>query len=172
MALTYTLIQSTTLGSNTSSVTLSSIPQTYDDLVLRASVRTTLNAFKEPFWIRPNSTASGYSETWMYGVGSGALSSRQSSATAWYEGMYINANSSTSNTFSQVDVYLPNYAVTATKTMSAFVAFPTANTNEGQVQADSGTLTNTAAFTSLFLLPSTGDFVTGSSFYLYGIKNS
>lgn len=73
---TYTPIQSYTLGSNTT-VTFSSIPQTYTDLVLVTETTGTTNGAMD---IRFNGdSSSNYSRTGMYGDGSSALSYRNNS---------------------------------------------------------------------------------------------
>ena len=57
---TYTLISSNVLGSSAASVTFSSIPATYTDLVLRVSARTDAD---DTSLITFNGTTTGYSKT-------------------------------------------------------------------------------------------------------------
>ena len=54
MATTYTLITSQTLASSAASVTFSSIPSTYTDLVLRVSARTDNAAVSDGFYVGLN----------------------------------------------------------------------------------------------------------------------
>jgi hypothetical protein len=83
---TYTPIATQTLGSAAASVTFSSIPQGYTDLILVCSPVSTTgsNTF---MWIRYNSdTGSNYSLTSMRGNGSTATSFRLSNQTYQYIG--------------------------------------------------------------------------------------
>ena len=60
------LISSQTLGSSAASVTFSSIPATYTDLVLKVSVRSDVAATADTLFMQFNSITSGYSETNLY----------------------------------------------------------------------------------------------------------
>jgi len=74
MASTYEKIATTTLGSDTASITFSSITGTYTDLVISlvAGQSATLN---DSFLVRVNGdTANNYSDTYMIGTGSSAIS--------------------------------------------------------------------------------------------------
>jgi hypothetical protein len=71
---TYEPIASQTLGSAVSSVTFSSIPQNYTDLILVVNYGISANNFGAR--IRFNGdTGSNYSDSFIYGTGSSALSS-------------------------------------------------------------------------------------------------
>jgi hypothetical protein len=82
MAATYTPIASITLGANASSVTFSSIPQTYTDLVMVIN-GTASAGINTQTQVGNNSvdTGSNYSETNINGNGSAAGSSRDTSLT-------------------------------------------------------------------------------------------
>lgn len=76
---TYTLIASNTLGSGATSLTFSSIPQTYTDLILICNGNTSANANN---YLQFNSdTGSNYSATRGSGDGSAASSTRNSNQT-------------------------------------------------------------------------------------------
>jgi hypothetical protein len=73
MASTYTLISSQVLGSNTASITFSSIPGTYTDLTLRVSARSDDAGQMDYLVTRFNSdSATNYSNTSLYGSGGAA----------------------------------------------------------------------------------------------------
>jgi hypothetical protein len=170
MANTYTLISSNVLSTTATSVTFSSIPSTYTDLVLRWSARNSSSgAFR---FVINNNTSAIYSRTRVYGIGSSALSSRTSSAANWatYDG--ANPSTYTANTFTSGEIYLPNYAGSANKVASVFNVSENNSTTDWAVVADADLMLSTAAITEIRAELSAGNLVAGSSFYLYGIKNS
>lgn len=173
MANTYQLIASNTLSSAAASVTFSSIPATYTDLVLRMTVRTDrasqvtdgLRAFLN------NDTSSNYSNTYLEGSGSAASSSATGTFTRLWLGN-CNASTSTSNTFSSVEFYLPNYAGSTAKPASTFLVQEN-NTTAAIINVVANLGLSTSAVNRIDLNSSTSsNFVSGSSFFLYGIKNS
>jgi hypothetical protein len=169
MANTYTLIESQVLGSSAASVTFSSIPATYTDLVLKWSVRTDYGATRTGFRLAANAITSGYTATYIIQYNSTTVGSGQDSAAYW-NAEYIDGTGATANTFGSGEFYLPSYTASQNKPASMF------SVAEGNSAADTGMyvkallLSNTAAVTSLTLTANTGNFVTDSSFYLYGIK--
>jgi len=169
---TYTLISSNVLSTTAASVTFSAIPATFTDLVVRSSVRSTgTGAGVRNIYLSMNSVAANYSATQMRGLDSTASSSNRSGDSSWILGLSI-GDGSTSNTFSNNEWYIPNYAGSASKISSNVNAAPN---NTGSNQYDSAVAnlqSSTAAITSLTLTDSSTGFATGSSFYLYGIKNS
>jgi hypothetical protein len=176
MPVTYTLIASNVLSTTAASVTFSAIPATYTDLVLRLSTRTNrTSANLQRLFMKFNGdgTTTKYSFTDVSRSGTSPASFRLANTEEIWNG-YTQATDSTSNTFANTEIYIPNYASSVNKPLSAF-ACPEDNVSgymDGAVTAVAGLYSETAAITSVtFLLP-TGSFVSGSSFYLYGIKNS
>lgn len=170
MPATYKLISSNILSSTTASVTFSSIPSTYTDLVIRASVRSTDSGIRN-IYLSANSITSNYSATQLRALDSTASSSQRTGDSSWILGLSV-GSTLTSNTFSTNEWYIPNYAGSAYKVCSNVNATPN---NSGSNQYDSvvaNLLSNTAAITSLTLTDSGTGFASGSSFYLYGINNS
>ena len=170
MPSTYTLISSNVLSSSAASVTFSAIPSTYTDLVLRISARTDRADANDSINIELNSdsTDSNYSYTRLWQSGTSSGSSRASNRRIGN----TDGNNAVSNAFSSGEIYIPNYLVAQNKQIGAFNAGED-NTNNVAMDAVASLWRNTAANTSIKLLPVTGpNFVSGSSFYLYGIKNS
>jgi hypothetical protein len=172
MPATYTLIASNTLSSSAASVTFSSIPGTYTDLVFRFSARHD-GATTSPLTTRVtlNGTTTNYSDTRLLGESTGASSGRSTGLA------YLNFNGgivpggATSNTFSNAEIYIPSYTVSQNKTVS----YETGCENNSTLAlngAIAGLWSNTATITSIAFAIATGNFVSGSSFFLYGIKNS
>jgi hypothetical protein len=169
MANTYVNIASQTLGSNSATVTFSSIPATYTDLLFKASVRSSGSAFDD-FRLAVNGNTTNGSFTYLQGNGSAATSGTGGP-------QYIRANNvvpsstQTANTFANIELYFPNYAGSTNKPVSIFAAGET-NSATAYISSVAGLWSQTTAISSLVFNLASGNFVTGSTFYLYGIKNS
>ena len=173
MANTYTLIASNTLSSAAAAVTFSSIPATYTDLVIRFAIRDTYSAAANAAQARVthNGTTANYSWTELNGTGASAASGRLSNQ-AYYEtdaGSPTNAN--TANTFSSAELYIPSYTASQNKPVSVFSVGEN-NTTTAYMSVRAALWRNTDAITSITLTANISTFVAGSSFFLYGIKNS
>lgn len=166
-------IQSITLSAPATSVTFSGIPQTYTDLVLRFSARTDNSGFNGLAPITVNSLTAGYSTTFLEGSGSTAASGRVSSAAQWLYGAgTTSGGTSTANTFSSNEAYIPNYTGSTYKPVSAFGVSESNVTNGVYIHAIAHLLSNTAAITSLTITGNGANLLTGCTFHLYGIKNT
>jgi hypothetical protein len=172
MPSTYQLISSNVLTTSAASITFSSIPATYTDLVLKWSVRTDYGATRTGFRIVANSITSGYLETYIIQYNSTVVGTGEYKENAHFVAEYIDGTGATANTFGSGEMYLPLYATSQNKPASIFsVAEGNSTTDTGMYLKALGLL-NTAAVTSLTLTANSGNFVSGSSFYLYGIKKS
>jgi hypothetical protein len=172
MPSTYTLISSNVLSSSAASVTFSAIPATFTDLVLRVSGRTDRGSTFNTVLVEFNSNTSNYSYTTLTGQGSTASSTRLSSGSSGSFGV-ISGDTNTANTFGSGELYLPNYTASQNKPYSVF----TVNESNAATIINQGVYANlwqnTSAITQIKLTPdNTTNFISGSSFYLYGIKNS
>lgn len=176
MPLTYKAIASVTVGASASaSISFNSIPQTFTDLVVLASIRSNVGSVNEPFVLGfNNNTASAYTNRSVGGDGSTA-SSQNIGASAFisYNGLLTHVgNGATANTFGNMSIYISNYGGANFKSVSIDAVSETnaANTNLGLGAA---LWSNTAAITSIQMLVYSGTaFVQHSSFTLYGINNS
>jgi hypothetical protein len=169
MASSRFLITSQTLASSAASVTFSSIPATYTDLVVRSSVRWD-DAGYASLELRLNGSTTNDSSTELYVYD--VTNSGSSRYTTLSFGGTI-SGTGTSNTFSSNELYIPNYAGSTNKP-SSLMAFAENNsgTTGTYISATANLWSNTAAVTSIILAISSGNIVAGSSFYLYGLKNS
>jgi hypothetical protein len=156
---TYEPISKQTLGTATATITFSSIPQTYTDLVCVVNGRTTADA---NIAVQFNSdTATNYSGTFLYGNGSSVTSARQSNVSS----IGVGGISSASQEQGTNIIQIMNYANTTTnKTLLA-----RAN-NSTYVQLRVGLYRSTSAITSCILNADGTTFMTGTTFTLYGIK--
>ena len=169
MPSTYTLISSNVLSSGAASVTFSAIPSTYTDLVLKLSVRSLYSDVFDVLQTTLNGSTANFSGTRINGNGAAASSNTTANLNTI---TYGNAATSTTNTFSNIEVYFPSYTASQNKPFSAFTAHENNNTT-AYLQAAANLWSNTAAINSIQIsTSSSSNFAIGSSFYLYGIKNS
>jgi len=166
---TYTPIATTTLGSNTNTVTFSSIANTYTDLVVVVSAAISGGATDIQYRFGNGGTidtASNYSTTVLYGTGTAAGSYRQSSQTYILADYYAVPSSTLGN--SAAIFQIMNYSNTTTfKT-----ALNRSNQAGGGVDATVGLWRSTAAIDTIRFYANTNgtqNFLTGSTFTLYGI---
>lgn len=156
---TYEPIATQTLGSAAASVTFSSIPQTYTDLVLVVSRTLSANQYVA---MRFNSdNTSNYSFTRLSGNGTSAASARGSSET--FGRLSIGNPANLFNVIGQIQ----NYSNTTTyKTWLSRSNIPA-----DFVGVIAGLWRSTSAITTIEFLTTTADtFAIGSTFTLYGIK--
>jgi hypothetical protein len=170
MAYSYKLIEAKSLGTTTASVTFSSIPATYTDLLLKISSRNN-DMYNEIHFRFNGNTGSNYSGRNMYGNGSSILSSSSSSISSLQNLTVQPVSTQTASTFGNVELYIPNYTSSNHKSVSAD-GVQENNATSAQAMLGAGLWANTAAITSIQAFPSIGSFVTNSTFYLYGISKS
>ena len=168
MANTYVKIASVTVGAGgAADIEFTSIPATYDDLVLKVSHRATVNIGIAAVLLQYNANASSYSYRRLLGDGNTAASATDTtSAVAIAQG----ANA-TASTFGNLEIYIPNYAGSTNKSASADNGNETNATTE-YLSLYAHLWSNTAAITSVKLLLSSGNFAQYSTAVLYGIKKS
>jgi hypothetical protein len=169
MANTYTLIASSIVGSGgTATVTFSAIPSTYTDLKLVYSARATVAGTQEFINISFNSNTSNYSLRSLQGDGSAASSNNWN--FRWIG--YAVGSTATASTFSNGELYIPNYLSSNNKSFSGDNVAERNDTNAQSILT-ANLWSDTAAITSIDLTMQGGsNFVQYSTFYLYGISNS
>jgi hypothetical protein len=164
---TYTLISSQVLGSSAASITFSSIPSTYKDLVLRYSVRTNQGAVYDSLVINTNGSGTNFSQTSL--VVSNTVQSITDTGDGGVFTYWVNGNNATSNTFSNGELYIPNYTSTSYTPMSNFSVYENNATVDYMGIAAVLRSRNVAINSLTITTGSTQNILTGSSFYLYGI---
>ena len=175
MANTYELIASSTVGSGgTSSINFTSIPSTYTDLIVSVSIRTTRPSIIDYGAIRFNSdSGSNYSALYVYGFGTGGLTSgTNGNPTSLEIPNVLDGNSATANTFCNLEIYIPNYAGSNQKVVGFEGVSENYDTNAiTLIQA--GKWSGTSAITSMSIYSANGfDLMQYSTAYLYGVKNA
>jgi hypothetical protein len=119
-----------------------------------------------------NSDTTNYSSTDLYGNSSSAASLRLTAETSMRLLNAANADATTTNTFSNVELYIPSYTSTSAKQFSTYSVLENNDSaaNTAFILSMANLYRGTSAITQLALAPNFGtNFVSGSSFYLYGI---
>ena len=162
-AVTYTPIETQTLSSAAASVTFSSIPGTYKDLIC---VYTAGTATPIDMSVRMNSdSGSNYSFTWLSGTASSAVSNRDSNYARLLIDNYAYPPSA-ALTYNVNIIQFMNYSNTTTYKTTLM---RNGNAAAG-VDAGVGLWRSTSAITSLvFNFSSGANIAAGSVFTLYGI---
>lgn len=155
---TYTPLANITLGSTTTSVTFSSISQSYRDLVLVINGTSTSNTTDGV--IRFNSdSGSNYNRVFFYGQGAGSGGAGQDSASV--AGMFLRT------TVGHFIYNIMDYSATD-KHKTVLNRSDAANY---ATWASAGRWANTAAITSIYVAPSGASFASGTMLALYGIAS-
>jgi hypothetical protein len=170
---TYVILQSTTVGAGgASSISFTSIPQTYTDLKIAFSLRSTDGSavFARITFNGAGGTAYQYRN--LYGFSNVIYSNSDNSGIAHIESAYQNQSSFTSNAFSSGELYIPNYTSSNVKSVSNDGAQESNSSTGVATGLVAGLSTNTAVISSITITPQAGNFVQYSTAYLYGISNA
>lgn len=164
---TYEKIQHIELTQAAATLPFTSIPQTFTDLMLVISPRSAASSSAQTARIKFNTSDANFTVRRLLGTGS----STQSNAGSYgNEIALINSNTSTSNTFSSIAIYIPNYTSGNNKSFSIdTVSEDNATTAYQAIYA--GIWAQTAAISGIEIYNDGGNFVSGSSATLYGIKS-
>ena len=162
---TYVALDEVTVAIATPSITFTSIPQGYTDLVLVCNIAQV--ASNNSLRIRYNSdTGSNYSYTQLQGNGSTAVSGRDINLTS---GLVAETTANTGLELAVI-AHIQNYSNTITYKTS----IGRGNRPDSLVDATVSLWRSTAAITTIDLSMGSGfpanNFATGSTFKLYGIE--
>jgi hypothetical protein len=146
-------------------IDFNSIPNTYTDLCLVVSGRSTADEAGSGSFanLKPNNTTSSQSMRTLRGTGSTAASNSES--TIFFT---IAHSGTTSNTFGNSVIYIPNYAGSTNKSVS-IDGVNENNATAARQEIAAGLYSSTSVISSLNLTPGGGSFVQYSSATLYGI---
>ena len=152
-------IETIELDSSQSSITFSSIPQDYDDLVVLVSTRN--DSTSTAAYLYPNGSTTDMTTISLQGFGTGVNSAVRS--FQWQTA----TSAQTANTFGNGSIYISNYTASQNKSISTDAV----NENNGSSAVaivNASLWSDTSAITSLELA-SASNFVANSTFYLYGV---
>jgi hypothetical protein len=172
MANTYTLISSVTVGSSgAATIDFTSIPSTYTDLLVKVSLRSNNAANTDTLFCNFNgNTSTNFTSRRLSGQGTTASGATFTGNTEMHLFSTVVGANATASTFSNSDIYIPNYAGSANKSAS-YDGVTENNATNALAALLAGLWSNTAAINRV-TLSCTGSFVQYSTAYLYGIKNS
>jgi hypothetical protein len=147
-------------------IDFTSIPSTYTDLVIKASLRDTKATIAENLSFKINGSTASFSGRWLAGNGATPINGTWAASTvAAYP-----ATSATASTFGNLEWYIPNYAGSAYKSFSSDSVSEN-NATTAYDWLDAMLWSNTAAITSISLVAQTL-FAQYSTAYLYGVSNA
>jgi hypothetical protein len=166
--MTITLIETKTVGTATNTLQFTSIPQTYTDLYITLSVRTSIADNIGYTTLRVNNATTNWTTRHMQGNGAAVASSSGTGAPDFFG----SGGNTTANTFGNGSVYIPNYTGSANKSLS--IDFVSENNASGAFSAMQRIVaalwSNSAAITSFEVV---ADGVTnlsvGTTVSIYGI---
>jgi hypothetical protein len=164
----YVLLERIELNATAASITFANIPQTgYTDLKVVMSTRTNSTDTPVLMYFNTDYTDANYSTRRLFGSGSAASSGAFSAPYV----SYADISTYTANTFSNDEIYIPNYTGSAKKSFSVDAV------NENNASNADSALTaglwsgasGTSAITTIKFNTVSGSFVVGSTFSLYGL---
>jgi hypothetical protein len=168
MAYTYTLIEAKTLATTTASVTFSSVPQTYTDLILQVSARSSETDNASSLRVTFNGSTASITVLELRAIGTAVASYSISYAQAGY----VAGGQSAANTFGSASIYVPNYTGNKNKSNAGDIVQASNTSGENYIVSDARRWGVTDAITSVTVAPGLGSWLQYSNFYLYGISNS
>lgn len=168
MAYTYSKIATYTVGSGgVATVDLLNIPQTYTDLVLKISGRTSNADISGGYRMRFNDNSVDTNHSARYLQSSGAATS-SGSLSYLYLGDFV-GSTATASTFGNMEIYIPNYTSSNYKSVS-IDAVTENNATTAYTHLVAGLWQSTAPITSISILRASVTISQYSTFHLYGIK--
>jgi hypothetical protein len=171
MANTYIAIATVTVGSGgASTIEFTSIPNTFTDLSVLLSTRSTDTGLRTDIKMTFNGSRSSYSGKEIRNA-DGTVSSTTSNTT--YVDMWrINGTSTTASTFTNHSLYIPNYASSNNKSFSIDDVLENNSTSSYYLGFAAGLWSNSSAINQITFTCGSGNFAQYSTATLYGIKNS
>ena len=180
MAYTYSKIATATVGSGgASSIDFFAIPQNYTDLIIKVSSRDSRSSNGPGYLnLALNGSTSNFTYRVLFAYASGpgdpnaqgTPAAGSSSGSGNYVSFAGAINNQTANSFGNNEIYIPNYTSNQYKSISLDGVSETNGNYPYQHNLFSSLWSNTAAITSISILPGNGPFLQYSSATLYGIK--
>lgn len=165
--MSYTLIGHQRLESPATNITFNSIPQVFTDLVLKLSLRTDNSQVALINAINFNGSSANWTDRRLVGTGSAASSD---TVNVGFLGG-VQGTSTTTNTFSSYDVYIPNYTSANFKSISVDSVIEN-NATDSRQHLIAGLWSQTAAINSIAITIGANSYVAGSTATLYGINRT
>jgi hypothetical protein len=145
------------------------VPQTYQDLMIVHSLRSSTSGTYDAISVQVNNTLNIYSDTFLTGNGTSATSNRD---TSGYYGAFIGnttAAGTTTGIFSAGVTHILNYANSTTyKTLITRVADD--QNGSGYTTLTAALIRSTSPLTQINIYTASANIATGSTVTLYGIR--
>jgi hypothetical protein len=169
---TFTLIASSTVGSGgAASISFSSIPSTYTDLVVKLSVRSTASTNNTNIVMSFNGSSANFTMRNLVNEGGTPQSYTQAAYGTINATGYSPGANSTASTFGNAEFYFPNYAGSSNKSVSVD-GVNEYNATPGYQWLGANLWSSSSAITSLGFTLDSGNFAQFTTAYLYGIIKS
>jgi len=167
--MTMQLIETKTLGTAAASISFTSIPQTFTDLYILVSGRSTRAANDSAIKLTFNTSGGSYTNRRLLGNGATVSSDVQTSGGLAFAN--IPGAGNTSNTFGNLAIYIPNYTGSTAKSFSTdLVSENNSASTFVQLQLYASSWTETSAITTIdFVDWNAVNFEAGTMISLYGI---
>ncbi len=172
MANTYVPIATTTVGSTSvTTITFSSIPNTYTDLLLKVSARMDRAVTRQSLNLWFNNSTGSWSGRRLAGYDSNSVLS-DTASTTYYQIPQGTGTNATSSTFSNSEFYIPSYNASRNKIISSDSVTENNSATSWIIDLGVGLWTSTSAITVIRIDGNGFNFLQYSTATLYGIKNS
>jgi hypothetical protein len=171
MATTYEAIATVTVGSGgAANIEFTSIPGTYTDLLVKCSLRGDNGSTVSAIGFNSDTSTANYSQRRIYGNGS-SVASDTNTNLGFISPIGNNSTDYTADTFSNMEIYIPNYASSNNKSVSVD-AVTENNATLSYTTFTAGLWSQTTAISSIQINRVSGNYVQYSTATLYGIRNS
>jgi hypothetical protein len=168
----WTKIQHIEAPSNQASIIFSSIPQTFTDLVIFYSLRTTGGSIDPQAFFFNSDSGPNYAMRMIHGDGNNTGSAQNSSYLSQYNNwaiFWMQPASTTANTFNNTHIIIPNYSATNRNKSVSVQSVIENNASTGYQQVGSGIWKSNSAINAITLTAYNSEFVQFTSASLYGI---
>jgi hypothetical protein len=168
----YELISTTTLSSNTNTVTLSSIPATYKHLRLILTGRSSFaNTGTSNVFMRMNGdSSSSYWHHLLEVQSSSAYNSNPGSTQTQARIGITSQNNSTAGYWGGIQIEMPDYTSTNKYRVARVSSRMDTDTGTAFMDYGSALYISTAALSSVSFYLDQGDWISGSRFSIYGLS--
>ena len=165
----YESIATVTGTGSAATLSLTSIPSTYQHLQIRGIARCTYAANEAGVWFQFNGASTNYRSHWLYGNGTTAGGGESGAGQIAMQGLSVPAANAAASTFGSVVIDVLDYTDTnKNKTLRALGGYD--RNGGGYINLQSGVWLSTSAVTSITLTSGTTNMDTYTTFALYGIK--
>lgn len=165
-----TKIQTITLGTTASLIEFTSIPQTGTHLILELSARTNRSAIDDWINIRINNDSTAYYQVYRLAFQTSVSATFIAGDTTVGQAALVNGNTSTTNAFSNTEVFFSFYTDTKSKQLSIDSVVEN-NATTAARSFVSGFVDTTSAITSIQITSNTSsNFLANTTATLYALS--